>query len=48
MCIRDSMYDIFSTPVIYVLDKDKKIKAKRIGTEQVIDVVKQMEREYKK
>lgn len=41
-------YDIFSTPVIYVLDKDKKIKAKRIGTEQVIDVVKQMEREYKK
>ena len=40
-------YDIYSTPVIYVLDKNKKIKAKRIGTEQVKDIVKQMEREYK-
>lgn len=40
-------YDIYSTPVIYVLDKNKRIKAKRIGTEQVVDIVKQMEREYK-
>ena len=40
-------YDIYSTPVIYVLDKDKRIKAKRIGTEQVKDIIKQMEREYK-
>jgi len=40
-------YDIYSTPVIYVLDRNKRIKAKRIGTEQVKDIVKQMEREYK-
>lgn len=40
-------YDIYSTPVIYVLDKNKVIKAKRIGPEQVKDIVKQMDREYK-
>ena len=40
-------YDIFSTPVIYVLDKNKRIKAKRIGVEQVKEIVTQMEREYK-
>lgn len=40
-------YDIYSTPVIYMLDKNKTIKAKRIGTEQVRDIIKQMEREYK-
>lgn len=40
-------YDIYSTPVIYMLDKNKRIKAKRIGVEQVKDIVKQMEREYK-
>jgi hypothetical protein len=41
-------YDIYSTPVIYVLDRNKKIKAKRIGPEQVKDIVKQMEKEYQK
>ncbi len=40
-------YDIYSTPVIYVLDKNKRIKAKRIGTEQVKDIIAQMEIEYK-
>lgn len=40
-------YDIYSTPVIYILDKNKRIKAKRIGTEQVGDIIKQMEKEYK-
>ncbi len=40
-------YDIYSTPVIYILDRNKRIKAKRIGTEQVKDIVKQMEKEYK-
>jgi thiol-disulfide isomerase/thioredoxin len=29
------LYDIFSTPVIYVLDKDKKIIAKRIGIDNL-------------
>ncbi|MBK3519210.1 TlpA family protein disulfide reductase [Carboxylicivirga marina] len=28
-------YDIYSTPVIYILDKDKKILAKRIGADQI-------------
>ncbi|WP_430812211.1 MULTISPECIES: redoxin domain-containing protein [unclassified Carboxylicivirga] len=28
-------YDIYSTPVIYILDKDKKILAKRISAEQI-------------
>ena len=40
-------YDIYSTPVIYMLDRNKRIKAKRIGVEQVKDIIKQMEREYK-
>lgn len=36
-------FDIYSTPVIYVLDKDKKIKAKRLGAEQVVDFLKSLE-----
>ena len=28
-------YDIYSTPVIYILDKNKTIKAKRIGLDQI-------------
>jgi thiol-disulfide isomerase/thioredoxin len=35
-------FDIFSTPVIYLLDKNKVIKAKRIGVEQVEDVIKNL------
>jgi len=38
-------YDIYSTPVIYILDKDKKIKAKRLGSEQVIDMLKFFEKQ---
>lgn len=41
-------YDIYSTPVIYVLDRNKTIKAKRIGPDQVKDIVRQMEKEYNK
>jgi peroxiredoxin len=37
-------FDIYSTPVIYILDKNKVIKAKRIGVEQVEDVIKNLER----
>jgi hypothetical protein len=32
-------YDIYSTPVIFVLDKDKKIIAKRINVENLKDVI---------
>jgi thiol-disulfide isomerase/thioredoxin len=37
-------FDIFSTPVIYLLDKNKVIKAKRIGVEQIEDVIKNLSR----
>jgi thiol-disulfide isomerase/thioredoxin len=36
-------FDIYSTPVIYILDKDKKIKAKRLGAEQVVDMLKTLD-----
>ena len=32
-----NIYDIYSTPVIYILDENKKIMAKRIGVEQLED-----------
>jgi thiol-disulfide isomerase/thioredoxin len=37
----DKLYDIYSTPVIYVLDKNKKIVAKRIGAETVERFIEQ-------
>ncbi|MBD79865.1 MAG: hypothetical protein CL840_13200 [Crocinitomicaceae bacterium] len=39
-----TIYDIFSTPQVYVLDKDKKIIAKKLGIEQLPDFIK----DYKK
>jgi thiol-disulfide isomerase/thioredoxin len=39
------LYDIISTPTIYVLDKDKKILAKRLGYEQLKSFIK---RDYEK
>ncbi len=44
-------FDIYSTPVIYVLDRDKRIKAKRLGAEQVaglIEALEAMEKNQKK
>lgn len=34
-----SYYDIYSTPVVYVLDENKKIRAKRIGVKKLKDIV---------
>ncbi len=34
------IYDIYSTPVIFILDKDKKVIAKRIGSDQLEDFMK--------
>jgi|SRR5690554_802712 len=34
-----TLYDIYSTPVSYILDKDKKIIAKRLPPETILDVV---------
>jgi hypothetical protein len=33
------LYDIYSTPVIYLLGADKKILAKRLSVEQVEDFI---------
>lgn len=36
-------FDIYSTPVIYILDREKKIKAKRLDATQVIGMIKALE-----
>ena len=36
-------YDIYSTPVIYLLDEDKKILAKRIDYKQISKVIRRLE-----
>lgn len=41
-------YDVYSTPVIYILDKNKTIKAKRIGVEQIKPLLEEFEMELKK
>lgn len=33
-------YDVFATPKVYILDKDKKIIAKQVGVEQAGDILK--------
>ncbi len=39
------MYDVYSTPIIYLLDKDKKIIAKRIDVEQLKEFLDKMMKE---
>jgi thiol-disulfide isomerase/thioredoxin len=34
------LYNVYSTPTIYILDKDKKIIAKKLGPEQIEDFLK--------
>ena len=41
------IYDIFSTPVLYVLDEDGIIKAKKIDIEQINDLLDQFEKQEK-
>ncbi|WP_396157938.1 thioredoxin-like domain-containing protein [Flavobacterium sp.] len=41
-------YDVYSTPVIYILDKNKVIKAKRIDANQVKNIINLFEKENKK
>ena len=36
-------YDIYSTPVIYLLDKDQKIIAKRITHTQIVEIISRLE-----
>ena len=35
-------YDIYSTPVIYLLDKDHKIVVKRLGVEALPDILDEL------
>jgi len=37
-------YDVESTPVIFLLDKDKKIKVKRVGVPQVVELLEIFEK----
>ena len=39
-----SRFDIYSTPVIYILDENKIIIAKRVGVEQVVDVIEKIDK----
>ncbi|MEO5674528.1 MAG: TlpA disulfide reductase family protein, partial [Chitinophagales bacterium] len=41
------LYDISSTPVIYILDEKKVIRAKRIGVEQLDDVLSHLSKNVK-
>ena len=41
-------YDISVTPAIYILDKDKKIIAKKIDPEQIESFLNQYERTFAK
>jgi len=41
-------YDVFSTPVVYLLDKNKKIIAKRINAEQLKKFITDKEKDAKK
>ncbi|PBQ31467.1 hypothetical protein CNR22_06715 [Sphingobacteriaceae bacterium] len=36
-------FDITATPVIYLLDKDKKIKGKKLGSDQVVEIIEKLE-----
>jgi len=40
-------YDVYSTPVIYILDKNKTIKAKRIDANQIKTIIDVIEKENK-
>ncbi len=37
------LYDIYSTPVLYILDENKKIIAKRISADQIQEIIKEHE-----
>jgi len=42
-----SMYDVYSTPVIYLLDEKKIIRGKRLDHTNVMDVIRMLERKEK-
>lgn len=46
--VTKKIYDIYSTPVIYLLDENKIIKAKRIDSEQIANIIEMLEKEKEK
>ncbi|MGZ4077103.1 MAG: redoxin domain-containing protein, partial [Bacteroidia bacterium] len=46
--VTKKIYDIYSTPVIYLLDENKIIKAKRIDTDQLSNFIDLLEKEKEK
>jgi peroxiredoxin len=46
--VTKKIYDIYSTPVIYLLDENKNIKAKRIDVDQLSNLVDMLEKENDK
>lgn len=46
--VTKKIYDIYSTPVIYLLDENKVIKAKRIDSDQLDGLIDMLEKEKKK
>ncbi len=43
--VTKKIYDIYSTPVIYLLDENKIIKGKRIDSEQLVDFIDALEKD---
>ena len=43
--VTKKIYDIYSTPVIYLLDENKIIRAKRIDSEQIFNIVEMLDKE---
>ena len=37
-------FDITGTPVIYLLDKDKRIKGKKVSANQVVEILENLEK----
>jgi peroxiredoxin len=46
--VTKKIYDIYSTPTIYLLDENKIIKAKRVDTEQIGNFIEYLEKEKTK
>jgi peroxiredoxin len=46
--VTKKFYDIYKTPIVYLLDENKVIKAKHIDNEQLINFIEMLEKEKKK
>jgi hypothetical protein len=46
--VTKKFWDIYKTPIMYLLDENKIIKAKHLDAEQMEDVIKRLEKEKAK